>query len=100
LREGLPAYGGLMHPLGAPKRWCSDVGCPVPRSSDTGGSDTRILEARILEAWRLQGLQAKAWRLGVIAGWLVLVIGCVLTRSTLREVGGYPMIEIYVELIE
>ena len=73
---------------------------PVPRSSDTGGSDTRILEARILEAWRLQGLQAKAWRLGVIAGWLVLVIGCVLTRSTLREVGGYPMIEIYVELIE
>ena len=55
---------------------------------DTGGLDTRRLEARILEAWRLQGLQAKAWRLGVIAGWLVLVIGCVPTRSTLREVGG------------
>ena len=22
------------------KRWCSDAGCPVPRSSDTGGSET------------------------------------------------------------
>ena len=46
----LRGFAGQMHPLGAPKRWCSDVGCPVPRSSDTGGSDTRILEARILEA--------------------------------------------------
>jgi hypothetical protein len=85
-----------MHPLGAPKRWCSDVGCPVPRSSDTGGSDTRILEARILEAWRLQGLQAKAWRLGFDWGdcWLVGV-GAGLCSHTLDAQRGR---RIYVNL--
>ena len=60
--------------------------------------EARILEARILGYWRLGGYKACRPRLGglaligVIAGWLVLVLGCVLTRSTLREVGGYEII--------
>ena len=62
--------------------------------------EARILEARILGYWRLGywrlgGYKACRPRLGglaligVIAGWLVLVLGCVLTRSTLREVGRF-----------
>ena len=62
--------------------------------------EARILEARILGYWRLGywrlgGYKACRPRLGglaligVIAGWLVLVLGCVPTRSTLREVGGF-----------
>ena len=65
--------------------------------------EARILEARILGYWRLGywrlgGYKACRPRLGglaligVIAGWLVLVLGCVLTRSTLREVGGVPVV--------
>jgi hypothetical protein len=62
--------------------------------------EARLLEARILGYWRLGywrlgGYKACRPRLGglaligVIACWLVLVLGCVLTRSTLREVGGF-----------
>ena len=70
--------------LGAPKEMV--LGCWVPGAWKLGYWR--------LGSWRLGGYQACRPRLGglaligVIAGWLVLVLGCVLTRSTLREVGG------------
>ena len=61
------------------------LGCWVPGAPKLGSWR--------LGYWRLGGYQACRPRLGglagVIAGWLVSVLGCVLTRSTLREVGGY-----------
>ena len=105
-------YPSTRRPAWSRSRASRPVSRPAPRRLDAPKRGARMLgawchEAQILEApilgywrldyWRLAGYKACRPRLGglalngVIAGWLVLVLGCVLTRSTLREVGGYSM---------
>ena len=75
---GLAAYGGLWPPV-ARESW--------PLNKRIGG-----LEHRILEAWRLGGLEARTW-IGVSGGWegLVVLEACSgsVTLSTLEKVGIY-----------